>query len=97
MPMSEEDEVFLERSFQRTLIVSSEKKMGHFSDACQADIYLGIGKAHFILCDADRSMETHRGYRLCESRILRNVGQTSERVVVGKDLCLSLDVEAFVS
>ena len=91
MPMSEEDEVFLERSFQRTLIVrifgailATSHLMFPLHTRAMLTLkeYLGARKAHLLLGNTYRSMAADRRGLLCQSRVLRvgwaEQGGTSE-------------------
>ena len=75
MPMSEEDEVFLEKSFQRTLIVSLPVASFRYGDNAVLRHLVGTGEADFVLRDPYCRLASNGGGLLCQSRILL-VGQT---------------------
>ena len=60
--MSEEDEVFLERSFQRTLIVTFSIMKYFLAVYCPP---LGIRETDLILRDSDSCLEEDRGSGVC--------------------------------
>ncbi len=84
--MSEEDGVFLERSFQRTLIVcraffhpdpsysftwsTGQALSRPCRTAAHIEIDLGTRKTNFVLCDSDCCLETDWGTLSGQPRVL---------------------------
>ena len=78
--MSEEDEVFLEKSFQRTLIVSPlvQPIGAYISQSQSLTLVVGARETHLVLGDPDCRMAPDGRSMLCESGILL-VGETKRK------------------
>lgn len=96
--MSEEDEVFLERSFQRTLIVSSAVTYPRLPDSCgpSADL-AGARKAHILFGDPDCSLAPDRRGVLRQSRVLPASGTDGSGSVCAEVIRLQHLRQAVVS